>query len=67
VCSRHPTRKPTAIIKMTTKTFRLRSAAVRPVRTAERAIGSARKRSISPLLRSVASPIAVAIAPKTTV
>ena len=35
------------------------SASVRPASTAERAIGSERKRSIRPLLRSSDSPIAV--------
>jgi hypothetical protein len=40
---------------------------VRPARTALRAIGNDRNRSRSPLFMSVARPIAVAIAPKTTV
>ena len=35
------------------------SASVRPASTAERAIGSERKRSIRPLRRSSLSPIAV--------
>ena len=40
------------------------SASVRPVRTAERAIGSERKRSIRPLLRSSTRPTAVSAPPK---
>ena len=40
---------------------------VRPVSTAERAIGSERNRSSKPLCTSVASPIAVAMAPNTDV
>src|SRR5512142_1269065 len=44
--------------------LRARSDSVRPVRTAERAIGSDRNRSISPLCRSSASPTPVVIAPK---
>lgn len=40
---------------------------VRPTSTAERAIGSERKRSIRPVCMSVASPIAVFIEPKTAV
>ena len=64
---RHPTRNPTIIISVTTKTLRVRSANVRPVSTAERPIGRDRNRSSSPLFRSVARPIAVAIEPNTTV
>ncbi len=44
--------------------FVLMSANVRPVTTAERDIGSDRKRSISPFLRSSASPSAVTKPPK---
>ena len=40
---------------------------MRPLSTAERAIGSERKRSISPLLRSSAIPIAVVIEAKPSV
>ena len=40
---------------------------VRPASTAERAIGSERKRSMRPLWRSSASPMAVFTAPKATV
>ena len=41
------------------------SPSVRPVSTAERAIGSDRKRSIRPFFRSSASPSAVTKPPKT--
>ena len=40
------------------------SASVRPASTAERAIGSERKRSIRPFLRSSLSPSAVTNPPK---
>jgi hypothetical protein len=40
------------------------SASVRPLSTAERAIGSERKRSINPFLRSSDSPSAVTKPPK---
>ena len=40
---------------------------MRPVSTAERAMGREWKRSSSPLLTSVARPIAVLVAPKATV
>jgi hypothetical protein len=40
------------------------SASVRPLSTAERAIGSERKRSTRPFLRSSASPSAVTKPPK---
>ena len=43
------------------------SASVRPARTAERAIGSDRKRSIRPFFRSSASPRAVTKPPKAMV
>jgi hypothetical protein len=46
-------------------TFVLISASVRPVKTAERDIGSERKRSINPFFRSSASPSAVTKPPKT--
>ena len=63
---RQPTRNPTTIMRITTKTLRNRSASVRPTRTAGVHIGSAWKRSIKPLFRSVARPIAVASEPNTT-
>jgi hypothetical protein len=43
------------------------SLAVRPTRTAERAIGSDRKRSMMPLVMSSARPAPVNVEPKTTV
>ena len=52
---------------MTVRTLRTMSALVRPVSTAERDMGSARKRSISPFCRSSASPMLVLTAPKATV
>ena len=64
---RKPTRKPTTIIITTTKKLRTRSAKDRPASTADRAIGSERKRSIRPLCRSSLSPMPVFIAPKATV
>src|SRR5438093_2125172 len=67
VWTRKPTRVPTTSIKITTNALRTRSAPVRPTRTADRVVGSDTKRSRSPLLRSVASPIAAARAPKVTV
>ena len=54
-----PTRKPTAIITVSENVLSTMSAIVRPASTAERAIGSERKRSIRPLRRSSLSPIAV--------
>lgn len=45
---RKPTRRPTTTITTMTNAFRARSAMVRPVRTAERAMGSERNRSTSP-------------------
>ena len=67
VWMRQPTRNPTTIIKITTKTLRVASAVVRPVSTADRAMGSAWNRSIRPDFTSEASPIAVAMAPNVTV
>ena len=63
----NPTANPTAAISAATKMLRARSATVRPESTADRAIGSDRNRSNSPLLRSVARPTAVPIAPNTVV
>ena len=56
---RKPTSVPTPTISRTTKKLRVMSASVRPASTAERAIGSERKRSIIPVRRSAASPTAV--------
>src|SRR4051794_9637969 len=61
----HPTMKPTMHMRMTTKKLRTRSARVRPTSTAERAIGSERKRSMRPLLRSSARPTPVVSEPNT--
>ena len=55
------------MITMTTKTLRMRSAVVRPGRTAPRDIGSARNRSIRPFCRSSASPMLVLTEPNATV
>ena len=63
----NPTRTPTTVISTTTNMFRIMSAKVRPARTAERAIGNERKRSISPRPRSSARPTPVAVAPNTAV
>src|SRR5258708_6224515 len=59
---RKPTSPPTAAMRKTTNTLRTRSARVRPASTAERAIGSDLKRSRSPGLRAVESPMAAAAA-----
>ena len=67
VWTRKPTANPTATMSATTKTFRAASARVRPASTADRAIGSERKRSMRPVFRSVASPMAVFMAPNATV
>ena len=48
-------------------TFMTRSAAVRPNRTAERAIGSERSRSTTPVARSSVRPRPVTSAPNTAV
>jgi hypothetical protein len=56
---------PTIVMSTTTNTLRIMSASVRPANTAERAIGSERKRSIIPRFRSSARPIPVAVAPNT--
>ena len=54
-------------MSITTNTLRDRSASVRPARTADRAMGNDRNRSISPDFMSVARPTAVASAPNTTI
>ena len=64
---RKPTAKATPVMMMMTKTLRTRSAEVRPASTAERAMGSARKRSIRPFCRSSDRPTAVLTAPNMTV
>ncbi len=55
------------LMMKTTKTLRTRSALVRPASTAERAMGRARNRSMSPLGRSSERPTTVLTAPKETV
>lgn len=67
VWMRKPTRNPMATTISTTATSRTRSDRLRPTSTAERAIGRDRNRSISPLCRSSARPMAVFIPPKATV
>ena len=62
-----PTSSPTPSTTTSCTTFVLTSASVRPVRTAERAIGSDRKRSISPFFRSSESPSAVTKPPNAIV
>jgi len=47
--------------------LRTKSDSDRPTRTAERAIGNDRNRSMIPLCRSSASPMPVAMEPKATV
>ena len=66
-CGWKPTSSPTIHMTNTTKVLRTRSARVRPVRTADLAIGSERKRSTRPFCRSVARPIPVFVEPKMTV
>ena len=67
VWMRKPTATPITTISVTTKTLRARSARVRPASTAERAMGSERNRSSSPVWRSVPSPMAAPMAPNTEV
>ena len=55
---------PTTSMMTSEMMFVATSASVRPASTAERAIGSDRKRSISPFLRSSARPRAVTKPPK---
>ena len=62
----NPTNAPTPVMSRSTKTLRTRSAVVRPASTADRAMGSARNRSMSPFWRSSARPTAVPIPPKAT-
>jgi hypothetical protein len=60
---RKPTSRPRPIMTASEKTLRLRSATVRPARTAARDIGRLRKRSIIPLFMSSARPIEVVMPP----
>ena len=64
---RKSTMKPTTVTMITVRMLRHRSAVVRPARTADRAMGSARNRSMSPFWRSSASPMLVCTDPKATV
>jgi hypothetical protein len=54
-----PTAKPVTVSTMMAMTSVRRSASTRPERTAERAIGSDRKRSMRPVAMSVETPTAV--------
>ena len=65
VAKRKPTARPTPIITTSCTTFVTTSASVRPVTTAERLIGSERKRSTRPFFRSSESPRAVTNPPNT--
>ncbi len=58
---------PAAAIATQDSTDSARSATVRPIRTAERAIGRDRNRSTRPLPRSSATPTAVVAAPITII
>src|SRR5690349_8140319 len=60
-----PISSPTVNITTNWKTLVTMSPSVRPVSSAERVIGSERNLSISPFLRSSASPSAVTKPPKT--
>ena len=62
-----PTTKPLSISTMRMPALYTTSADVRPVSTAERAIGSERKRSMIPLLMSSHIPMAVVAAANTMV
>src|SRR2546422_2604719 len=62
-CGRKPTSRPTDHITATTNVLRTRSERVRPVSTADLAIGKERKRSTRPRWRSVARPMPVVVAP----
>src|SRR5436190_2611609 len=61
----NPTSSPTVNITTSWKMFVTTSPSVRPVSSAERVIGSERKRSISPFLTSSDRPSAVTKPPKT--
>ncbi|CAM4095359.1 hypothetical protein KIPE111705_40190 [Kibdelosporangium persicum] len=67
VCTRQPTSRP--VTDMTTRLITLftTSLVVRPINTADRAIGSERNRSMMPFWMSSASPSPVHVAPKTAV
>src|SRR5438874_3635674 len=67
VLIRHPTIKPVTDITKIEAELKAMSLVVRPTRTADRAIGSDRKRSMMPLVMSSASPTPVNVEPKITV
>ena len=64
---RQPTSSPVSDITTSTMTLLTTSERVRPVSTADGAIGSDRKRSMMPFCTSSASPAPVVVAPKITV
>jgi hypothetical protein len=64
---RQPTIRPVIIMMTMTSALLTRSEVVRPIRTAERAIGSERNRSMMPLVMSSARPLPVMVAPNSTV
>jgi hypothetical protein len=66
-CSRKPSSVPTATVTRVAAAVRAPSARIRPVSTAERAIGRERNRSMMPLARSSLRPIPVMTVPNTTV
>nr|WP_254126927.1 hypothetical protein [Aquihabitans sp. G128] len=64
---RNPTAMPTRSMTTTTPALRSRSAPVRPASTDMRTMGSERNRSMMPLPMSSARPMAVEVAPNTTI
>ena len=64
---RQPTSRPVSDITISTSTLLATSETVRPVSTADGAIGSDRNRSMMPFLMSSARPAPVIVAPKMTV
>src|SRR6266498_1188352 len=67
VLIRHPTINPVTDITKIDAELKTTSLVVRPTRTADRAIGSDRNRSMMPLVMSSASPAPVNVEPKITV
>ena len=64
---RQPTIRPVIDMITTTRQLLSRSLVVRPTSTADRDIGSERKRSMMPFWMSSAMPAPVIVAPKITV
>ena len=62
-----PTSSPVSDMTISTRTLLATSEIVRPVSTADGAIGSDRNRSMMPFFRSSARPAPVMVAPKITV